>query len=193
MGASLDRGELQGHAAFAAAAFNRAWELIDLAERSPSETAEMVDAAHASAWHWRYREDRSPKSDAVAAWQLSRVYALAGDAQSAAAHGQRSLDLAHEHSLGPFYVGYAHEALARAALAAGDSSAAASHAAAAAEHASQVEDDEERNILELDLRSLTSLGEVAGWVNAPMDLATDSSGLRDQGPVDVGSLGGTDT
>ena len=39
------------HKRFAAMANNRAWELSVL-ERTPEQDQEMLDAAHASAWHW---------------------------------------------------------------------------------------------------------------------------------------------
>ena len=154
MGDHSTSEEPQGHPAFAAAAFNRAWELIDLGQRTPDETAEMIDAAHASAWHWRYRADRTPKTDSVAAWQLSRVYALAGDADAATRHGRRSLLIARENSLDSFYVGYAHEALARAAQIAGDEARKAEHLGAAAQAAALIADEGDRSLLEADLRSL---------------------------------------
>jgi hypothetical protein len=39
------------HRRFAAASNNRAWEL-SVQSRSTAEDQEMLNAAHASAWHW---------------------------------------------------------------------------------------------------------------------------------------------
>lgn len=39
------------HKRFASACNNRAWELSEQ-ERDPAQDREMLDAAHASAWHW---------------------------------------------------------------------------------------------------------------------------------------------
>jgi len=39
------------HKRFAAQANNRAWEL-SIIERTAEQDREMLDAAHASAWHW---------------------------------------------------------------------------------------------------------------------------------------------
>lgn len=64
------------HARFAAACFNRAWNGIDKATRTPEEDEDMLSAAHASFWHWSQREDLTPQNRSVAYWQLSRVYAL---------------------------------------------------------------------------------------------------------------------
>ena len=146
--------EEAGHEHFAAAAFHRAWELIDQADRSADDVGEMVDAAHASAWHWRYRPDRTPKTDAVAAWQLSRVYALAGDAEQAARYGRRSLDIATGADLGPFYIGYGHEALARAAAVARNAGEAQRHVTAGRAAAAEVSDADDRRLLEADLSGL---------------------------------------
>ena len=34
--------------------YNRTWDLLDLGDqRTEAQTQEMVDAAHASSWHWR--------------------------------------------------------------------------------------------------------------------------------------------
>jgi len=40
------------HKRFAAQANNRAWDLTTVT-RSPDEDREMLDTAHAAAWHWR--------------------------------------------------------------------------------------------------------------------------------------------
>ena len=117
------------HRHFSAACFNACWGLIDLPERTPEQEDEMVRLAVASHHHWTQREDCGPKQQSVAHWQLSRVYALIGEASLAVRHGQRSLDFGAD--VGPFYVAYAHEALARAASVAGDSEARDHHVAEA--------------------------------------------------------------
>ena len=154
MSDSTEQPEATGHVEFAASAFHRAWELIELDERTEDQVQEMIDAAHASAWHWRHRDDRTPKTDAVSAWQLSRVYALAGEADAAATYGMLSLQLAEANDLGPFYEGYGHEALARAAAIAGEANKAGEHAGKAADFAASVSDAEDRALLEADLETL---------------------------------------
>ncbi len=97
--------------------FNRTWDLLD-SERGPEEDREMLATALASWLHWRRGGDA--KNRAVADWQVSRVYAGLGDARHAEEHGRAGLRIAEESQLGPFYVGYACEAAARAAAMAGN-------------------------------------------------------------------------
>ena len=102
-----------GHKKFAAAAFNHAWDLIDLKTRTDDDVRQMLDAAHASSWHWRHRDDATAQNRSIADWQLSRVHALAGNGAMALDYGNLSLVTANETGL-PFYISYAYEAIARA-------------------------------------------------------------------------------
>ena len=43
----------QAHRWFAVELNNRAWDLVEATERSPDETDEMIDSAHAACLHWR--------------------------------------------------------------------------------------------------------------------------------------------
>ena len=141
----------EGHRVFSAQCFNRAWEMIDRSERSDDETAHMIDAAHASRYHWVMRGDAEPRNLAISAWQLSRVYAAAGLPDIAAIHAQESLDLCQRNDLSAFLTGYAFEALGRAAALDGNVEAAEAYVAAARDIALDVEDDDERSILLNDI------------------------------------------
>lgn len=101
------------HRKHAANCFNAAWDLLDKTDRTPEETDQMIDLAHASRWHWTQSRDVTPLNLAVGAWQLSRVYAAAESSDEAAHHAEVSLALCLRHDLPPFYTGYAYEALAR--------------------------------------------------------------------------------
>jgi hypothetical protein len=103
------------HRELAAQCFNAAWDLIEQPVRTAEETDQMIDLAHASRWHWTQARDCTPLNLSVAAWQLSRVYALAGVPDEAIRHAQTSLQLCKTHDLPPFYEAYAYEALARGA------------------------------------------------------------------------------
>jgi len=148
--ASFD--EAAGHRFFSGDAFNRAWEYIERPERTAVETEAMLHAAHASFWHWAQRPDRARRNLSVGYWQLARVYALAGITGEA----RRYARLCLETSLGegPFYEGYAYEALARVELAAGDGGQAAEYRARGLELAALVDDQEERTALETDLQNV---------------------------------------
>jgi hypothetical protein len=140
------------HRHYSAECFNRAWDYIGKSDLSADDVDRMLDAAHASAWHWSQRPDRTTENDSIAFWQLARVYALAGDAPMAAHYGERCL--AASQGLQPFYVGYAYEALARAALVADDHVHLADYMASARGWLEQVTDAESRAMLQADLDGL---------------------------------------
>lgn len=140
------------HREIAVALFNRTWELLDKENRTSVDDAEMLTAAFASRYHWRQIGDA--RNFSVSDWQVSRVAAVLGYPDLAEEYGRCSLEAAAAAHLQPFYVGYAHEALARAALLAGDRTAFAKHLAAAHEMLDQVSDAGERDLLAPDLAEL---------------------------------------
>ena len=139
-----------GHKKFAAAAFNHAWDFIDLKVRTDEEVRQMLDAAHASSWHWRHRDDATPQNRSIADWQLSRVHALAGNGAMALDYGNLSLVTADETGL-PFYIGYAYEAIARANWVLGNLDDARAALAAAEEQLQLLTADDEISLLRPDL------------------------------------------
>lgn len=145
------------HRHFAKTCFNAVWELIDKPQRSPADDEEMLMLAHASAWHWSRVEDFSPRNASVGYWQLSRAHALAGDEDAAHRYGRRCLEVSTANEIAPFYVGYAHEALARAALLAGDGPDARRALAEARRALEQVDDEEDAKVLRGDLDELEKL------------------------------------
>jgi ATP/maltotriose-dependent transcriptional regulator MalT len=144
--------EAAGHRFFSAHAFNRAWDYIRTPWRTADETEAMLHAAHASFWHWLQRPDQTRTNLCIGYWQLARVYTLAGDIETALRYARRCL----ESSAGtePVYEGFAHEALARAEAARGDMEAAAAHRARGLALTQQVEDPEDRLLLENDLNTI---------------------------------------
>ncbi len=139
-----------GHRKFAAAAFNRCWDFIDMASRTDDDVRQMLDAAHASSWHWRHRDDATPQNRSIADWQLSRVHALAGNGAMALDYGNLSLVTANETAL-PFFIAYAYEAIARANWVLGNLDDARTALAAAEEQLQLVTADDEISLLRPDL------------------------------------------
>jgi len=154
MGKTPDFDVLAAHRFFSAHCFNQAWEFIDKADRNLDDTDRMLDAAHASAWHWRQRPDCTNQNLSIGYWQLSRVYALAGEARRSARYAQLCLEVSGEEP--PFFMGYAYEALARAAALAGERGVAGNYLMQARAFLAKVEDREEQEQLEKDLDSLIS-------------------------------------
>ena len=140
------------HRFFSADCFNKTWDLIEKTDRTPDEDHQMLLCAITSLWHWTQRPDCSATHLSIGHWQVSRVYSLLGESVNAAEYAD--LALHHSAQLPPFYRGYAHEALARAAMVEGHPDRALHHLKEAFALAAQVTDPEERTALEKDLQSL---------------------------------------
>lgn len=132
--------------------FNHVWTLLDLEERSPEQDDQMVHAAHASRWHWG--QVGGPEQRAVGEWQCSRVYAVLGRGSEALHHARRCLDLSAEDGVDPFVAASAHEAMARALAIVGDHDAARMERNLAYALAVDLEDDDDRGVIESDLGTL---------------------------------------
>jgi hypothetical protein len=146
--------EAAAHRFFSATCFNRTWELLDKTERSAEEHEDLIACALASLWHWRQRPDCGRRNLSIGFWQVSRVYAVLGQAQNAWRYGELCLKVSEGEE--PFYLGYAYEALARAAKMAGDNELSRQYRRHGEELAGQLPDGEEREMLTKDLHSLAS-------------------------------------
>lgn len=101
------------HRAFAAGCFNSTWDLIEKPNRTPADVEEMIHRCHASRWHWGQVQGHTPQNLGVGAWQLARVYALAGRLDEARRYADLNLAICREHGLTPVEFAFAYEALAR--------------------------------------------------------------------------------
>lgn len=143
------------HRWFAAEYFNRTWDLLDKPERTPEEDERMISLCHASLAHWQDRADCQPRNLSIGYWQLSRVLATLGQGQNASHYGR--LCLAASTAEPPFYLGYAYEALARAAAVSGDHATAREHLDKAGQLATQITKAEDRQTLEADLAAIVNM------------------------------------
>ena len=141
--------EHEDHREFAVAANNRVWELLGDEARDEAGTREMVNAAHASLWHWQYAG--TALHEQRGEWLASHVYAVLGRGDTALLHAQRCWALTEEGALEGFDRAYACEAMARAQAARGEVSDAAEWRDRATTEASKVVDAEDRAILDADL------------------------------------------
>ena len=140
------------HRQFAAQIYNHVWSLLDKPDRTAAEDLAMIHAAHASRYHWGVAG--SAKEWSVGEWQIARVYAVLKRPEAAAIHAGHSLRWAREPGIGPFYTAYALEALARAHMLAGDRVEFDRCVAEARAWMEQVEDVEDRKLLNDDLETL---------------------------------------
>jgi hypothetical protein len=143
------------HRYFAAHCFNAAWDLIEKKDRTPDDDRMMVALNQASLYHWRQRDDCSDQRLSVGYWQASRIHAILDNAPEALRHGE--VCLGYSGGLSPFFLGYAHEALARAHKVAGSARAAREHLDAALALAGRVAKKEDRELLLADLHALAGL------------------------------------
>lgn len=138
--------------ALAAQLFNYVWTLMETEQRTARQTEMMIAAAYASRFFWE--DIGEPYRLARGEWQISRACAIAGHAAAALQHAQACMALCEQHHLGPFDIGYAHEAFARAYQANGEHQAAARSGRSAREIAPQIADPDERDLLHSDLDAL---------------------------------------
>jgi len=144
------------HKYFAAHCFNSSWPLIEKQDRSPAEDEALVAMAHASLWHWTQRPDCTDQNLSVGHWLLSRVYSVLGDAAQAQRYARSCLRFSERDGVAPFYLGYAYEALARAAALGGDRSESARFLGLARQAAERVNEQDERKMLLDDLARILS-------------------------------------
>ena len=105
---------------------------MELPEPHGEQDDAMLHMAHASAHHWRSEGSGATANNlARSEWQVSRVYTVLGRAEPAGYHARRCLEICQDNGIGDWDLGYAYEALARAAVTAGDTEAARSWAAQA--------------------------------------------------------------
>jgi hypothetical protein len=141
------------HRALAPIAFNHTWDLLDAESLTREQEEEMLSSAFAQRYHWY--EVGEPRNWAIADWQVSRVAAVLGYADLAARFGERSLEIATEHGLDSFVVGFAHEAIARAAAEVDDIDTFTEHLELARAMLAEIDDPEERENLEADLAEMS--------------------------------------
>jgi hypothetical protein len=136
----------------AAGLFNETWTLLERTDRTPADDDRMINAAHASRFHWGNVGE--PVNLAIGEWQISRVYSVLGRAEPSLYHANRSLELCRDHGIGDFSLAYAYEALARAHLVAGDRTEAARFTELAREAGETITEEEDRELLTQDLEAI---------------------------------------
>ena len=152
MTASSSIDTIQAHKFFSEYCFNSTWKLIDRPKRTSSDNEQMIQCTLASLWHWAQREDCTDTNLSIGYWQAARVYALADEAHNARKYARLCLDITPTDDA--FYLGYAHEAMARAEGLAGNQELANEHLAKAKHFATNIIKVRDRKLLEADLATL---------------------------------------
>ncbi len=100
------------HQQLAADLFNHTWTLLDIEERTKEQDEEMVQAAHASRYHWGIAG--TEKNNARGEWQIARVYATLHRPDSAIHHATLCLEACQKEEFDDWDLPFAYEGLARA-------------------------------------------------------------------------------
>ncbi len=146
------KNQAELHEYFSKHCYNQAWELIDKTDRSEEETEEMVHYALASLFHWSKREDCTDRHKSIGCWQVSRCYTLASELEQAERYGNLCLEFSENEE--PFYLGYAHEALARVHALTGNTKEKEKHLNIAGDLSEKIKDKEEKERLLTDLKTI---------------------------------------
>ncbi len=102
------------HRKIAASLFNATWDFIDKETRTEEETFQMINSAHASAYHWSQFEGVTTVNTATSYWQISRVYCLAGQGDAALLYAKRALSISQQNDHDALQLAFGYEGVARA-------------------------------------------------------------------------------
>ena len=135
--------------------YNATWKLLEQERRTPADDDAMLDATHASAYHWSRAEGAGPVNAARSHWQISRVNSVLGRPEAALYHARRCLELYTENGIGDWDLASAYEALARANKVAGNDAEFRRDLELGREALTQIADEEDREHIAEDLDELT--------------------------------------
>ena len=140
------------HRQMAIELFNLTWDLMDKPDRTQAETDHMINAAHASRYHWEIAGEAV--NIARGEWQISRVYSVVGRAEPCLYHAERCLHVTLENNLVDFDLAFAYEAMARACHLAGDPLETARFITLAEEAGEKIEGKEDRDYFFRELNTI---------------------------------------
>ena len=132
------------HKRFAMACNNRAWEL-SVRERSKAEDSEMLDMAHASAWHWAQIGTELNRMRAT--MLLAEVHALLGMGASALAYARDMRDFFLGQETPDWELAFTHAIHAHAAHVAGQTAEHREAHGRASAALAAIADEEDRKIV----------------------------------------------
>ena len=125
---------------------NIAWTLAEDSGRTAAQREEMLNAAHASAFHWS--RVGSDLNKARADMLLGLVHALLGNGPLAMTHARRSFEYISAHESPDWEFALAHAVLANAAHAAGETALYVTQYALARSSGDAIADSGDKEIFE---------------------------------------------
>ncbi len=136
--------------------YNYTWTLLENENRTRDDDDELLNATHASAYHWSRAAGAGPQNAARSQWQISRVNAVLGRGEAALYHAERCLELCTENGIGDWDLAAAYEAVARAHKVAGNDAEFRRNLELGREALAQIADEEDREHIAEDLEALAS-------------------------------------
>ena len=133
------------HRRFAVDLFNRSWDILDQAERTPADEEELLAVAFASRWHWD--QIGGDEERAVGDHQIAKVASLLGHGDLALRYATLALERTEAAAWGGWRLAAAYEGMARAHAAAGDTAARAEWVAKTEAALAAIPDPEERQVI----------------------------------------------
>ena len=136
----------EAHKYFAQSINGRVWELLQKPHRSQSDNDEMLHAAHACTYHWKFIGTAVQQQRGE--WLISHVHVVLGHAQEALRHAERCFELTESNKdiMKDFDIAYAFEGLARAHAMMGDQKMAEEFFDLAQKAGNTIADEEDRSI-----------------------------------------------
>ena len=138
----------------AADLYNRAWDLLDSPDRTADEDDRLLAMAFASRFHWGEAEGAGDEQFAIGDWFIGHVAAHLGLGEVAMRFSARALARVTAMGVGGWLLASAYEGMARACAVTGDAAGRAEFYASAERALAEVEDDDEREVIEDQLRSI---------------------------------------
>ncbi len=130
---------------FATESNNTAWDLAEQAGRTPAEDRDMLNRAHAAAYHWS--QVGQPLQIGMAGVLLAHAHSALGHADLALAYARDTLAFFEKYEEGEGWeIAFAHAEMAYAAATAGDADVHARHYALARQAGEALPEGEDRTI-----------------------------------------------
>ena len=144
---------MQSHRDLAVELYNTAWELLDSPDRTIAQDDEVLTLAFASRHHWG-AADGGDEQLAIGDWFIGHVAAHLGLSALAVRFSGRALDRVEATGMGGWLLASVYEGMARAHACAGDAEGRAKYTELAEAALEAIEDPEEREVIEDQLRSI---------------------------------------
>jgi hypothetical protein len=136
--------------------YNYTWTLLEQEDRTRDDDDAMLNATHASAYHWSHAAGAGPQNAARSQWQISRVNAVLGRGEAALYHAERCLEHCTENEVGDWDLAAAYEAVARAQKLLGNDAEFRRNLELGRDALAQIAEAEDREHIEEDLDALGS-------------------------------------